>query len=163
MFHELKNNWKASNNIADDADQSLYDPLRDDIRAETELGYGDVAYFLYKLITKEDSIHATNCIPVVNIEKQQWFLIKKRELLPTPLPPFQILQSLPPFSQGITQPQSNPLDKIAQVWEQEIKRKSKKDDERSKKGWSKLAEVQKDPILLATIRQDMVKPTHVRV
>ena len=68
LFHELKDNWKASNNIADDADQSLYDPLFDYIRAESELGYGDVVYFLYKLITKEDSIHSTNCIPVVNID-----------------------------------------------------------------------------------------------
>ena len=51
LYLELKKNYKISQNIPDDAAETSYEPLRQDIRAETEQGYGDVVYFLYKLIT----------------------------------------------------------------------------------------------------------------
>lgn len=60
LFIELKNDFKNSNNIGEDTDDTAYDPLRQDLRAESEQGYGDVIYFLFKLITKEDTLHAIN-------------------------------------------------------------------------------------------------------
>ena len=86
--------------------------------------------------------------------------MKKKEILPAPFPLLPLPNTtLPPGLPLNQPPQSNPLDKFASVWEQEIKRKAKKDDEKNKKGWSKLAEVQKDTILLASMKQDLVKPT----
>ena len=42
--------------------------------------------------------------------------------------------------------------------EKDIKRKEKRDTEMKNKKWSKLAEVQEDIILLASMKQDCIKP-----
>ena len=159
VFNEMKDNYKVTKSLADDADPSLYQPLRDDIRAESEQGYGDVVYFLYKLLTKEEALHATKCLPITSSLKLQWFHTKQRELqstIPLPPPPIAPPPGMPAFPTAPT----NSLDKIANVFEQEIKRRTKKDDEKNRKGWSKLTEVQKDTILLASMKQDVVKPQH---
>ena len=46
LFIELKTNFKNNNNIAEGADDEAYEPLRQNLQAESEQGYGDVIYFL---------------------------------------------------------------------------------------------------------------------
>ena len=95
------------------------------------------------------------------MEKQQWFLTKKREILPTHLPPPVPAPqaAFPPMLPQALPAQTNSFDKLATVWEKEIERKAKKDDDKHRKGWKKLAEVQKDVILLTSMKQDLQKPT----
>ena len=72
LFFEKKDDWKTANNIAEDnEDENALEPLRLEIRAESEISYSDVIFFLFKLATNEGAIHATICIPATSMDKQQ--------------------------------------------------------------------------------------------
>ena len=70
LFIELKNDFKNNHNFSEEVDDAAYEPLRQNLREESEQGYGGVIYLLYKLLTKEDTLHAINSIPVTSMEKQ---------------------------------------------------------------------------------------------
>ena len=77
------------------------------------------------------------------------------------MPMFQPPVGLPPLvhHQGaLPQAQGNSLDKLAEVMEKDMKRKEKRDTELKNKRWTKLAEVERSTILLASMQQDFVKP-----
>ena len=70
LFFEKKNEWKAANNVAEEnEEEDAVKPLRQEIRAESEISYGDVIYFIFKLLTNENSIHPTACIPATSTDK----------------------------------------------------------------------------------------------
>lgn len=69
-----------------------------------------------------------------------------------PMPTFTTPAGLPPMTTHKVAPpqaQGNSFDKLAEVMEKDIKRNEKRDTEMKNKKWSKLAEVQKDTMLLA--------------
>ena len=78
------------------------------------------------------------------------------------IPAFQPPAGLPPSVHNygtLPQAQGNSLDKLADAMEKDIKRKEKRDTELKNKRWTKLAEVQRSTILLASMQQDFAKPT----
>ena len=68
-FFEKKEDWEIANNIDTDDEDKLA-PLREEIRAESEISYSDVIYFIFKMLTNDGPIHPTNCIPANSTDKQ---------------------------------------------------------------------------------------------
>ena len=121
--------------------------------------FADNLYFLWRLSTNPSTITTTNCIPIVQPPKINWFHQISRFLKPpTPVAATTGTTLTGPTHANLT----TAMNKVSEAWERQIDQQETKDREKKDKAnwsaWENLAEVQRKTILLASMGNDLVPP-----
>lgn len=126
------------------------------IREDTKLAFGETLLTLWKIAFKGDQVSAVLGLPVHESDKQR-HIHQVSGANPTH-------QTSQPNQQNAPDMQdwASSMTKVAEAWQQDIARKTKKDEnskDKNKKVWEGLPEIQKETILVAATQDDLVKPT----
>ena len=144
-----------------DASEDEINALRATTEAATKeammLDYYDMLQTLWKIAYDPSKIDPVHCMPISDPNKLKFL----RRVLGIQDPQDPTIQTMSnPLPPNITELASS-MNRVAQAWEKEISRKEnvdKENNDKNKKCWDNLSDVQKQTILLASMSDILVPP-----
>ena len=129
------------------------------VREDSKLEYGEMLISLWKLAYNSPRVEPIRCLPISD-NRRQVFLqhlchANHSDVNMTPLPP------LPPTPAPDLTKWATSMSKVAQAWEKKIARKEKNEEDKQDKGkknWEALSDIQRKTILFAGTPNDLVPP-----